>query len=590
VDIASLAAGQYYCELTVSDPNAWNDPQIVGVSLVISGPIIELSSQAFEFTFSVEDMNLADQILAIRNSGDGTLNWQISEDCEWLSAEPNSGSSAGETDYVTLSVNLGDLGEGGYNCEFMVSDANALNSPQVVTVTLVVGAAALILDYNAEAHAWAYEDVEHRYDYGEDYSDNGKAETWAWALGLFSALCGDGSSYSYGQNSKATVRVEGIHDYGGGWLVSALEGHGWWHSKDCWSDRVTGTGGGDGGGHTLMAGTILIRVPAGYPRGSPGLALRVEPEVMGDVPGAWDAWDWWLKIWRDGGDSPLVLNSGNTPANLSVSAGEILNFEFYNEASQNPWPDAGLESTLEVYLSVMPFGDLDDDCTVDLLDFSVFAADWHECIDACDVNYLAGDFTRDGCMDVNDLRALAYFWLEDYLASAAHSPNPADHEAGVWIEPVLRWSPGSNAEAHEVYFGTDANAVAEAGLESPEFMGTFSDPCFYSGPLECNVTYYWRIDETGPLCTAEGVVWRFTVGQPQANNPSPPDNADGVDPNIVFTLPGLAGPLAMWHDVYLGTDGNAVAEAGPDSPEFVATVSDPCFCPGPLARNWLWGK
>jgi parallel beta-helix repeat protein len=138
VDIGGLSAGVYDCNLTISDPNASNSPQIVEVNLVVYEPVIELSSTYFEFTAYAGGANPADKTLSISNSGTGTLNWQISEDCNWLSAEPNIGSSTGEADDVNLSVDITGLAAGVYECNLTVSDANASNSPQVVDVNVVV--------------------------------------------------------------------------------------------------------------------------------------------------------------------------------------------------------------------------------------------------------------------------------------------------------------------------------------------------------------------------------------------------------------------------------------------------------------------
>jgi hypothetical protein len=140
VDISGLTGGTYNCQLTVDAGTAANSPQIVDVNLIVIGPEIELSSTHFDFTAVAGGANPADQILSISNSGGGTLKWVISEDCDWLSAEPNSGSSAGEANDVNLSVDITGLGRGIYDCNLTILDANASNSPQIVGVTLSIGA------------------------------------------------------------------------------------------------------------------------------------------------------------------------------------------------------------------------------------------------------------------------------------------------------------------------------------------------------------------------------------------------------------------------------------------------------------------
>jgi len=139
VDISGLDCGMYNCNLTISDPCAFNSPQIVPVNLNIAGPIIGFSPPQLEFIGVERGANPADQVLTIYNTGGNTLNWQISEDCNWLSVDPNNGSSTGEVDDVNVILDISALGGGIYNCELLVSDPNAENNPQTVAVTLHLG-------------------------------------------------------------------------------------------------------------------------------------------------------------------------------------------------------------------------------------------------------------------------------------------------------------------------------------------------------------------------------------------------------------------------------------------------------------------
>ena len=101
------------------------------------GPFIELSTNSFFFPADWDiGENPNDQILTIHNSGIGTLNWQITEDCNWLTVTPLTGSSTGEPCNVILSVDIAGLPEGEYQCDLTVSDPNANNDPQVVNVEL----------------------------------------------------------------------------------------------------------------------------------------------------------------------------------------------------------------------------------------------------------------------------------------------------------------------------------------------------------------------------------------------------------------------------------------------------------------------
>ena len=98
----------------------------------------------------------------------------------------------------------------------------------------------------------------------------------------------------------------------------------------------------------------------------------------------------------------------------------------------------------------------------------------------------------------------------------AWSPSPANGAmAGINVASTLIWSAGDGASQHDVYFGTDRAAVADAdnsdttGVYRGRQIGTSYIPdgiTVNSGP------YYWRIDEVanGGMIV-EGGVWTFSV-------------------------------------------------------------------------------
>jgi hypothetical protein len=94
---------------------------------------IELSFIAFENGPNPPDVNLS-----IRNVGYGTLNWQITSDCNWVNAEPDSGSSTGDVNQVSLSFDTSGLNWGIYDCDLSIWDSNAANSPKNVHIDLRV--------------------------------------------------------------------------------------------------------------------------------------------------------------------------------------------------------------------------------------------------------------------------------------------------------------------------------------------------------------------------------------------------------------------------------------------------------------------
>ncbi len=99
----------------------------------------------------------------------------------------------------------------------------------------------------------------------------------------------------------------------------------------------------------------------------------------------------------------------------------------------------------------------------------------------------------------------------------ASSPTPAHGAAEVRQTPTLKWAAGDQAVQHDVYFGTDPIAVADADTTTPAIYQGRCDLCRYTpteAPLEWAKTYYWRIDEVNdaePDSPWKGSLWSFTT-------------------------------------------------------------------------------
>ena len=99
----------------------------------------------------------------------------------------------------------------------------------------------------------------------------------------------------------------------------------------------------------------------------------------------------------------------------------------------------------------------------------------------------------------------------------ASSPSPSNGVTGTKMTPILRWGAGDFAVSHEVYFGTDADAVKNATKSSPEHKGsmTLGDESYDPGKLTWATSYFWRVDEvnaTNPDSPWVGNLWSFTTG------------------------------------------------------------------------------
>jgi hypothetical protein len=109
--------------------------------------------------------------------------------------------------------------------------------------------------------------------------------------------------------------------------------------------------------------------------------------------------------------------------------------------------------------------------------------------------------------------------IDQYLPGQASNPSPADGAVDIDTDIILSWSPGANADSHNIYFGTELDF--RIGMEIPEyleslvghtFMGNQTSLQFDPGWLDGNTTYFWRIDEVNGNGIRTGVLWSFTTG------------------------------------------------------------------------------
>lgn len=103
------------------------------------------------------------------------------------------------------------------------------------------------------------------------------------------------------------------------------------------------------------------------------------------------------------------------------------------------------------------------------------------------------------------------------IVGTALNPNPASGARDVPVYTDLGWTAGTGSEKHDVYFGTDETAVANATTTSSEYMGRQDPNSFANSSLdpapELATTYYWRIDEVNVTggTIIDGDIWNFTT-------------------------------------------------------------------------------
>jgi hypothetical protein len=169
-------------------------------------------------------------------------------------------------------------------------------------------------------------------------------------------------------------------------------------------------------------------------------------------------------------------------------------------------------------------------------------------------------------------------WSFMIAPKTAYNPDPADGAEFVNLDAVLSWEIGFGAKLHTVYFGENFDDVNNAAGGLPAGAATYTPV-----PLELEKVYYWRVDEFDAVNTYKGEVWSFTT--PGAVGSLNPSNG-AVDVKQTQILSWLPGDHAASHQVYFGTDKEAVRNANTGSPEYKGTSpkGDESYDPGKL----LW--
>ncbi|HEY1719302.1 MAG TPA: thrombospondin type 3 repeat-containing protein [Verrucomicrobiae bacterium] len=94
----------------------------------------------------------------------------------------------------------------------------------------------------------------------------------------------------------------------------------------------------------------------------------------------------------------------------------------------------------------------------------------------------------------------------------AIKPSPANDDEHWPNESALTWTSPATATAHQLYLGTDSNAVANATSSSPKFKGNLTSASYALPQLDQMQTYFWRVDEVDSTKkVTRGEIWRFRI-------------------------------------------------------------------------------
>ena len=171
-------------------------------------------------------------------------------------------------------------------------------------------------------------------------------------------------------------------------------------------------------------------------------------------------------------------------------------------------------------------------------------------------------------IEVNDLHPRSPWskspvWSFSIAPRTAYNPNPADGAELVDQHAELSWDSGFNTIMSHVYFGDDFDDV-NTGTGGTD-KGPTGHTIYTPGALKLSKTYYWRVDEFDPPTIHKGDVWSFTT-QGAVQSLEPANGAlDVRHTSVLSWLPGIFGAS---HEIYFGTDKDAVKNADTSSPEY----------------------
>ncbi len=175
-------------------------------------------------------------------------------------------------------------------------------------------------------------------------------------------------------------------------------------------------------------------------------------------------------------------------------------------------------------------------------------------------------------------------WSFSIPPKTAYSPVPTDGTDSVDLDVELSWTAGFETRLHTVYFGDDLDTVSNATGGAPSTKASFTP-----GSLEEEKIYYWRVDEFDGSETYRGEVWSFATPGAIAD-PQPANGA--VDVQMIETLNWTAADNAASHELYFGTDAEAVKNATTASPEYVGprALGAESYDPGGLVldSSYAW--
>ena len=113
-------------------------PQHAVINIIPDYQKININKTSLFFSKMEGTSNPAPNNFEIKNNSNGVMDYTVTPNKSWINVSKNSGSSKGEWDRIKVTVNILSLVEGTYTGVIEIVSDDAMNSPQNITVKLVV--------------------------------------------------------------------------------------------------------------------------------------------------------------------------------------------------------------------------------------------------------------------------------------------------------------------------------------------------------------------------------------------------------------------------------------------------------------------
>jgi hypothetical protein len=152
INVSALSEGTHVITLSARDSDGQIGAASVTIQVVRTRPVLPTSlsvgPNSFDFAIGAGIVQTAPQVLAVRNNGDGFLNWSASADQNWIRLSSTVGSAPAN---ISITADPSGLTAGQYIGHVTIESIGVLGSPKTIDVTLNVLSPELMLNESGSA-------------------------------------------------------------------------------------------------------------------------------------------------------------------------------------------------------------------------------------------------------------------------------------------------------------------------------------------------------------------------------------------------------------------------------------------------------